>query len=412
MMSDSSRAYAVNGDRLWSDLMELGKIGAVEGGGISRPGLSPADEQARRWFIKRCEDAGLEVRVDAMRNVIGRIPAKDPDAKVIATGSHLDTVLNGGPFDGALGVMAGLECARVIKENNIELPYAFEVIAFTDEEGAYGAGSVGSRAMMGTLKPGELDRISPITGRAFADDLAKIGGDASADIWRSPDEFAYYLELHIEQGPILEKAGKDCGPVTAIVGIERYDVTVTGQAGHAGTTPMHMRKDALVMAAPLFTLLPQWAREQNPEMVCTIGVLSLLPGGANIIPGECRFTVGMRSPKQEDLDALGGRLMDYAKDKPGFSVKPIYKKPGVAMHPDVVRAIEKAIAMTGCSSMALPSGAGHDAQSIGPYVPTGMIFVPCRNGLSHNPNEWMEKDQAVRGTQVLLNAFLVLSGKA
>lgn len=410
-MSDSSQ-FAVNSGRLWADLMDLRKIGAVTGGGISRPGLSLADEEARQWFIARCKDAGLEVRMDAMRNVIGRIPAKDPNAKVLATGSHLDTVLNGGPFDGALGVMAGLECARVIKENNIELPYAFEVIAFTDEEGAYGAGSVGSRAMVGTVKPGELERVSSITNRAFADDLAKLGGDASVDVRRSPDEFAYYLELHIEQGPILEKAGKDCGPVTAIVGIERYDVTVTGQAGHAGTTPMHMRKDALVMAAPLFTLLPQWAKEQNPEMVCTIGVLSLLPGGGNIIPGECRFTIGVRSAKQEDLDAIGQRLMEYAKDKPAFAVKQIYKKPGVTMHPKAVAAIEKAIAMTGYSSMALPSGAGHDAQSMGPYVPTGMIFIPCRDGLSHNPAEWIEEEQAAKGCQVLLNAFLVLSGKA
>lgn len=410
-MSGSS-PYAVNGDRLWADLMELREIGAAEGGGISRPGLSPAEEEARQWFIARCRAAGLEVHVDAMRNVIGRIPAKDPNAKIIATGSHLDTVLNGGPFDGALGVMAGLECARVIKENNIKLPYTFEVMAFTDEEGAYGAGSVGSRAMAGTLKPGELDRVSSITGRAFAEDLAKIGGDASADVRRPMDAFAYYLELHIEQGPILENAGKDCGPVTAIVGIERYDITVTGQAGHAGTTPMHMRKDALVMAAPLFTLLPQWAEEQNPEMVCTIGVLSLLPGGANIIPGVCRFTLGVRSAKQEDLDAIGRRLMEYVKDKPAFAVKQIYKKPGAAMHPEAVAAIEKAIAMTGYSSMPLPSGAGHDAQSLAPYVPTGMIFVPCRNGLSHNPAEWLEKDQAAKGTQVLFNAFLVLSGKA
>ena len=410
-MSSSSQLYAVNGDRLWSDLMELGEIGADAGGGVTRSGLSAEEEKARQWFIAACKKAGLEVHVDAMRNVVGRIPAKNPDAKIIATGSHLDTVLNGGRFDGALGVMAGLECARVIKENNIELPYTFEVMAFTDEEGAYGAGSVGSRAMIGSLKPGELERISPITGRAFAEDLAKIGGDASVDIRRSSDEFKYYLELHIEQGPILEKAGKDCGPVTAIVGIERYDITVTGQAGHAGTTPMHMRKDALVMAAPLFTMLPQWAQEQNPEMVCTIGVLSLLPGGANIIPGVCRFTLGVRSAKQEDLDAIGQRLMEYVKDKPAFSVKQIYKKPGVAMHPEVVAAIEKGIAMTGYSSMSLPSGAGHDAQSMAPYVPTGMIFIPCRDGLSHNPDEWIEKEQAAKGTQVLLNSFLVLSGK-
>lgn len=412
MVSGFSQQYAINADRLWADLMELGNIGAARDRGVSRPGLSPADEEARQWFINACKQTGLEVHVDALRNVIGRIPAKDPNAKVLATGSHLDTVHEGGRFDGALGVMAGLECARVIRENALELPYIFEVIAFTDEEGTYGAGSVGSRAMMGTLKPGELQKPSGVTGRVFANDLASLGGNASMDVRRTPNSFAYYLELHIEQGPILESAGMDCGVVTTIVGIERYDVTVTGQAGHAGTTPMHMRKDALVMAAPLFTLLPQWAQEQNPEMVATIGIVSVLPGGGNIIPGECRFTIGIRSSRQEDLDAIGERLRGYVKDKPAFSVKQIYKKPGCAMHPEVMAAIEKGISMAGYSSMALSSGAGHDAQSMGPYVPSGMIFVPCRDGLSHNPAEWVEKDQAARGAQALLNSFLVLSVKA
>lgn len=410
-MSEQKAFAAVSGDRLWNDLMELGKIGAIEGGGVSRPGLSPADEEGRQWFIAACVKAGFDVRLDPMRNVIVRIPAKDPAAKVLATGSHLDSVPGGGRFDGALGALAALECARVIKENNIELPYHLEIIAFVDEEGAYGAGSVGSRAMMGLLMPGELTRESVVTGTSFAADMAKLGGDAAADVRRSPEEFAAYVELHIEQGPRLENARKDCGPVTAIVGIERYEVVVTGKAGHAGTTPMQIREDALVMAAPLFTLLPAWAVEQNPEMVATIGTLSLHPGGANIIPGECRFVIGVRSGRQEDLDAIGTRLKAYVQDKPAFSVKQIYKKGGAAMHPDVIAAIEKGAEMAGCSSMRLSSGAGHDAQTLGPYLPTGMIFVPCRGGISHNPAEWIEPEQAAKGAQVLLNTLLLLSGK-
>ncbi len=404
--------YSISSERLWSDLMELGEIGSTGDGGVSRPGLSPGEEEARQWFIAACKKAGLTVRMDAMRNVIAQLPSKNPGAKILATGSHLDSVPNGGRFDGALGAVAALECARVIIENKIELPFTLEVGAFVDEEGAYGAGSVGSRAMLGTLSPGELQRVSTRTGTSFADDLAKLGGDASVDVRRSPEEFAYYVELHLEQGPRLENAGKDCGPVTAIVGIERYEVVVTGEAGHAGTTPMQGRKDALVMAAPFFTLLPQWAMEQNPEMVATIGTLQLHPGGANIIPGECRFVVGARSAKQEDLDAIGRRIMDYVKDKPAFSVKQIYKKPGAVMHPEVIAAIEKGAAMAGCSSMPLSSGAGHDAQTLGPYLPTGMIFVPCRKGLSHNPGEWIEPEQAAKGAQVLLNSLLILSGKA
>ena len=391
--------------------MELGAIGGIEGGGVSRPGLSPADEQGRQWFIAACVKAGLDVRLDPMRNVIVRIPSKDPAAKVLATGSHLDSVPGGGRFDGALGAVAALECARVIKESGIELPYHLEIIAFVDEEGAYGAGSVGSRAMMGLLRPGELTRESVVTGTSFAADMARLGGDAAADVRRSPEEFAAYVELHIEQGPRLENAHKDCGPVTAIVGIERYEVVVTGKAGHAGTTPMQIRQDALVMAAPLFTLLPAWAVEQNPEMVATIGTLSLHPGGANIIPGECRFVIGVRSARQEDLDAIGKRLEAYVQDKPAFSLKQIYKKSGAAMHPDVIAAIEKGAELAGCSSMRLSSGAGHDAQTLGPYLPTGMIFVPCRGGISHNPAEWIEPEQAAKGAQVLLNTLLLLCGK-
>jgi hydantoinase/carbamoylase family amidase len=260
--------------------------------------------------------------------------------------------------------------------------------------------------------PGELARHSTVTGRCFADDLAKLGGDAGeGKALRPREEFAWFLELHIEQGSRLETAGKECGVVTAIVGIDRYEVTVTGEAGHAGTTPMQTRKDALVMAAPLFTLLPAWAIEQNPEMVATIGTVTLTPGVPNVIPAECRFIVELRSAEPADLNALGARLETYAQDKPAFAVRQIYHKIGARMHPDAIAAVEKAVAAAGCSSMTLPSGAGHDAQSFAPYVPTAMIFTPCRKGISHNPTEWLEPEQAAMGTQVLLNTLLALSGR-
>jgi hydantoinase/carbamoylase family amidase len=411
-MSAPAQPARIVSSRLWDELMELAKIGALPGGGVSRTGLSGAEEEARRWFAAKCEQAGLRVRFDAVRNVIARMPARDSAAKALAVGSHLDTVPKGGRFDGALGVVAGLECARAIRENGVELPYHLEIIAFTDEEGAYGPGSVGSRAMLGALMPGELLRHSTVTGRCFADDLAKLGGDAGeGKALRSKDEFAWYLELHIEQGTRLEAAGKECGVVTAIVGIDRYEVTVTGEAGHAGTTPMQTRKDALVMAAPLFTRVPAWAVDQNPEMVATIGTVTLAPGVPNVIPAECRFVVELRSTEQADLDALRARLDAYAQDKPAFTVRQIYKKTGARMHRDAVEAVKKAVAAAGCSSMTLPSGAGHDAQTFAPYVPTALIFTPCRQGVSHNPAEWLEPEQAATGTQVLLNAILALSGK-
>jgi hydantoinase/carbamoylase family amidase len=405
------RSLAINADRLWKDLMDMGTIGAQPDGGVSRPGLSAADEEGRRWFAARCEAAGLEVRFDAVLNVIARLPARDPAAKALVLVSHLDSVPNGGRFDGALGVLAGLECARVIHENNVELPYHLEIIGFSNEEGAYGPGSVGSRAMLGTLVPGELERKSPAIGRSFAEDLARLGGGDPAEARRAKEEFAWCLELHIEQGNRLEDAGKDCGVVTAIVGIERYEITVTGEAGHAGTTPMRTRKDALVMAAPLFTRIPAWAVEQNPEMVATIGALTLTPGVPNVIPAECRFVVELRSVEQTDMDALRSRLEAHVRDKPAFAMRQIYRKPGARMHPDAIAAVRKAVAAVGCSSMTLPSGAGHDAQTFAPYVPTAMVFTPCRRGVSHNPAEWLEPEQAATGAQVLLDTALILSGR-
>lgn len=411
MSAAGANAPAIDAGRLWQELMELGEIGMRPGGGVCRPALSPADEEGRRWFAARARAAGLAVRVDAVRNVIARLPARDPAAKTLLIGSHLDSVPDGGRFDGPLGVLAGLECARAIVAAGIELPYHLEVIGFSNEEGAYGPGSVGSRAMVGTLAPGELERKSPALGRSFAEDLAKVGGGDPADARRAAEEFAWCLELHIEQGRRLEDAGKDCGIVTAIVGIDRYEVTVSGEAGHAGTTPMAARRDALVMAAPLFTLLPAWAAEQNPEMVATIGALSLFPGVPNVIPGECRFVVELRAAERADLDALGARLRDYAGGHPAFALRQIYEKPGARMDAEAVAAVRKAVALVGCSSMDLPSGAGHDAQTFAPYVPTAMIFTPCRHGVSHNPAEWIEPEQAAAGAQVLLDTALILSGK-
>jgi hydantoinase/carbamoylase family amidase len=266
--------------------------------------------------------------------------------------------------------------------------------------------------MLGMLAPGELARRGAVNDRCFADDLIKLGGDPGENkAVRASEEFAWFLELHIEQGKRLETAGKECGVVTAIVGIDRYEVVTVGEAGHAGTTPMQARKDALVMAAPLFHLLPAWAIERNPEMVATIGALTLSPGVPNVIPAECRFVVELRAAAQTDLDAMRARLVAYISDKPAFALRQIYKKTGVRMHPQAIAAVEKAVAAVGCSSMTLPSGAGHDAQTFAHAVPTAMIFTPCRRGVSHNPAEWLEPAQAATGAQVLLNAVLALSSK-
>lgn len=411
----SSAIPRIDGDRLWADLMAVGEIGFAPGQGVTRTALSDADLVGKEWLRGRLRDAGLEIHTDAACNVIGRLRCGVPGKRLVAVGSHLDTVPNGGKFDGMLGVLAGLECARTIREHGIRLPWDLEVINFTDEEGAHNAGTVGSRAMMGALEHGELER-SVKTGRAsFAEDLRKAGKDPAriGEARRDPAEFSAYLELHIEQGARLESQGIQIGAVTAIVGIYRYVVTVDGTAGHAGTTPMALRNDALVKAAPLFTLLPEWVKARDPDMVGTIGQVELFPGATNVVPGRCRFVVEVRSQCAADMMHLREMLKAYADGREGWRVEAIFEKEGTPCAEPFIQAVAHAAAAEGLSCIRMPSGAGHDAQSLAAAgVPTGMIFVPCRRGVSHSPEEWIEPVQAAQGCQVLLRTLLSLTERA
>ena len=411
-MKVSTHIPRINQDRLWSELNEFSKIGVQPGRGIFRPALSQADMAARALLEARMGEAGLEVRTDAAINQIGRLPAREA-SKVLGLGSHLDTVPGGGPFDGALGVLAALECARVIAEQGISLPWDLEVINFCDEEGAHQAGTMGSRAMLGLLAEGEI--FESKDGRpSFAQSLSRRGVDPAAmgRARRDPGRFAGFLELHIEQGAFLQNLGAEVGAVTGIVGIHRHLVTVTGRAGHAGTTPMDQRKDALVEAAPFFTLLPAWVKEYGPDTVGTIGQVSLEPGATNVIPGICRFVVELRSLNSADLDALGRRLSAYAEERSGWAMRTVYQKSPTPLSHDMVSLVQKAAQGEGLSCPAMPSGAGHDCQSFAlSGVPAALIFVPCLDGASHCPQESITPEQAGRGCQVLLNAALHLAGR-
>lgn len=402
----------IDRDRLWSDLMALGKIGFGQGRGMNRPALSGADIAAREWLIERMNQAGLDIRVDAAANVIGRLKAGAPlSEKILLIGSHLDTVPQGGMFDGALGIAAGLECVRVIRENGIKLPWDLEIVDFSDEEAAYNAGTVGSRAMIGQLKPDEIFVSKTKGGSTFAAEMERMGKDPAriGEAVRDPKIFQWVLELHIEQGSRLESEGIEIGAVTGIVGIYRYIVTVKGEAGHAGTTPMHLRDDALVKAAPVFVMLPQWVQETNREMVGTIGQVTLEPGATNVIPGVCTFIVELRSMKASDMVSVRERLQSWAAAQRNVSVKTIYEKNSVSLSGPLLDAVIRAAESEGLSYMRMPSGAGHDAQSFAPFVPSGMIFVPCKNGKSHCPEEWIEPDQAADGCRVLLRTILELA---
>jgi hydantoinase/carbamoylase family amidase len=404
----------IDGARLWADLMALGEIGFEPRRGVTRTALSDADLRGREWLAGKFREAGLEVRTDTACNVIGHWRSGSSGRGLIGVGSHLDTVPQGGKFDGMLGVLAGLECARTIREHGIQLPWDLEVINFTDEEGAHNAGTVGSRAMMGALEVGELEKSVKVGRPSFAEDLRSAGKDPAriGEARRDPKEFLSYLEPHIEQGARLESQGIQIGAVTAIVGIYRYLVTVDGEPAHAGTTPMGIRNDALVKAAPLFSLLPEWVKARDAEMVGTIGQVDLFPGATNVVPGRCRFTVEVRSQRAADMVHIRDLLKAYASAREGWRVETILEKEATPCAEPLIRAIEEAAGAEGLSCIRMPSGAGHDAQSLAAAgVPTGMIFVPCRRGVSHSPEEWIEPAQAAQGCQVLLRTLLALAGR-
>jgi hydantoinase/carbamoylase family amidase len=403
---------AINKDRLWQDIMEVGQFGKQANGGITRKALTEPDQQARMWLLEKMEKSGMGVRIDAAMNVVGTLKSRNPQTeKKGAMGSHLDTVPNGGLFDGILGVLAGLECARTFHEHKIDLPWDLEVISFCDEEAGYNAGTIGSRAMLGKLRQGEIYLSKTKNGETFAENLVKLGKNPD-DIFsaeRDPKELAFFLELHIEQGKVLEVEEKQIGVVSAIVGIYRYVVTVQGETAHAGTTPMNLRKDALVEAAPMFTQLPEWLKEQNPNMVGTIGQVELDPGATNVVPGECRFVVELRSQIPEDMQIIRDRLFEFCSKRTNWHIDTIYEKDSVRLSDKMIETISSAAEHGHFDWMLMPSGAGHDAQTLAPYVETGMIFVPCRNGVSHSPLEWIEPHNAADGCQVLFNTVRQLA---
>ncbi len=401
----------IDQDRLWADLEALAAFGRNAGGGIDRPALGEADRAARQWLVERMEAAGLKVSIDAAANISGRLACADPKAPAVVIGSHLDTVPDGGMFDGALGVLAGLECARVLAATGVRLPWALEVINFTDEEGHHNAGTFGSRAMMGGLEPGEQWRQKDVGSTSIAQSLQAVGADPERldEARRDPGQFCAYFELHIEQGDRLESAGLELGIVTGIVGIYRYVVSVAGQTNHAGTTSMRRRRDALVTAAPLLSLLPQWAMARSDDMVATVGQLALEPGAVNVIPGRCVFTVELRALDPSHMQQLRELLKGHVEQLAGSSVAPIFEKDGVWLDQGLMELLGRAAAAVDFSATSMPSGAGHDAQTFAPHVPTAMLFVPSRGGVSHCPGEWTEPRHAAAGAEVLLEALLQLA---
>ena len=403
----------INSARLKHDLEELGSIGRTPQGGVSRPSFSDADMQARRWLMDRITAAGMEARVDAAGNIFGRWQTGSP---VVLAGSHIDSVPNGGRFDGALGVLTGLECLRRIKEEGTRLRHPLELVAFTDEEGAFG-GFFGSYAFTGVLKAEDIPKARDSTGLRIADAMGRHGLDAmrAPTARRDFGQIRAYVELHIEQGPVLEARRIPIGVVDAIVGIHRYGITFRGRADHAGPTPMRDRKDALLGASDLVLKGRDLAiTAGSPASRITVGVVQLNPGVANIVPAEAYLTYEIREQSAELLRLLAEKSQGLAMDIARawgleVSIETILQIDPVPLAEEVKAAIAAAAQEVGLPHLRLPAMAGHDAQVVGRVAPAGMIFVPSQDGRSHSPLEFTADEDVERGANVLLLTLLKLA---
>ena len=382
----------------------------------TRRSFSPLFLQGRAWLAKRFADAGLAVRIDTAGNLIGRLDGADPSLGLIAIGSHSDTVPSGGRFDGIAGLATGLEVVRSLA--GMRLGHAIEVIDFLAEEPSeYGLSCVGSRGMVGALDASMLDLTEP-GGEKLRDALRRVGGEPDRLEASQRQDIKAFLELHIEQGIVLESRSLDVGVVTSIVGIHRIEIVFEGAADHAGTTPMALRHDALVAAANTVAavrrIAEQLAAEGPNHFVATVGILSVEPGASNVVPARCRLVIDARSTNS----ALTRRFVEAVeRDSATYaaaahvertSLVTLSDAPPVACDPMLREALRRGAQELGLGETDLASGAGHDAAFMSRICPSAMIFVPCRNGKSHAPEEWADREAIARGAAVVLQAVKTL----
>jgi N-carbamoyl-L-amino-acid hydrolase len=404
----------INPDRLLADFTALSAIGSTGDGGVNRPALSPAHLEARQWFLARAADAGLQTHIDSAGNHSAILQFSNP--RVLLLGSHLDSVPNGGRYDGALGVLAALEVLRTIKESGLALPINLEAIDFTDEEGTL-VGLLGSQALAGQLTAEHLK--TPRGGRARLEEgLARAGlteaGLLSAQ--RDPHTLTGYLELHIEQGPRLLHSKHAISAVTGIVGIRSFRMTYYGQANHAGTTPMETRADASLGASAFTLTAREMVLRDFPNGVVNIGQMRFQPGAFNIIPGVAEFSLEFRAPAAKPLNDLEQSLLGLAdligrQYRLQLTTERLNECAPAPMSQRAQTAIATAAESLALSHTAFHSGAGHDAQSLASLTDAGMIFIPSRDGISHSPLEFSEWDDCVNGANVLLRAALNMAQK-
>lgn len=406
----------IDGKRLWDSLMAMARHGATPKGGVKRLTLTSIDRAARDDFRTQCEALGLTVRVDAIGNMFARREGRDPARLPVMFGSHLDSQPSGGKYDGALGVVAGMEVMRTLHDLNITTEAPLELVNWTDEEGSrFGLSLMGSGTWAGVYPIERSYALRDIEGISVEQALKEIGyqGDQPA----APHPADSYFELHIEQGPILEREGKRIGIVTGAQAQVWWDARILGQDSHAGTTPPYARRDALVAAARIIALVDARMREKGDEGRGTVGFMQVLPNSRNVIPGEVLFSIEFRHPDSATIAQLAKEFpteatATVAEGGCTLELTQVLHYDAQPFDADCVALVEQAAARLGHSAKRVVSGAGHDAVYVARRMPAAMIFTPCKDGLSHNEAESIEPEEAEAGCQVLFEAVVARANRA
>ena len=407
-------ALRINGERLWDSLMTLAQIGATEKGGVCRLALTELDRQGRDLVVGWAREAGMSVTIDKIGNVFMRREGRNPALPPVMTGSHIDTQPTGGKFDGNYGVLAGLEVIRTLNDLGIETEAPLEVAFWTNEEGSrFVPVMMGSGVFAKAFTLEHAYAATDTEGKKVGEELARIGYIGEQEPGDHP--IGSYFETHIEQGPVLEDHDKVIGVVQAVLGIRWYDCTVTGMEAHAGPTPMPLRRDALQVATRLMQEVVALANRHAPHGRGTVGMVHVHPNSRNVIPGRVKFSIDLRNESDAAVDAMDAEIRAYAaalaaETGLGIQIELVSQYPAQPFEPGCIAAVAKAAEKLGYSSMPAVSGAGHDAVYMARLAPAGMIFIPCKDGISHNEIEDAKPEHIEAGCNVLLHAMLERAG--
>jgi len=408
-----SNTLRVNGDRLWSRLMQMAEIGATAHGGCNRQALTDEDMAGRKLLSQWAEAAGCRTRVDAVGNIFVRRVGTDDTLPAVMTGSHLDTQPTGGKFDGVYGVLAGLEVIESLNDHGLATAHPIELSVWCNEEGSrFPMAMMGSAVWSGRLPLETAYALTDRAGVSVRQELTRAGIATDAALSRHAVKASF--EVHIEQGPVLEQKAKTIGVVTGVQHMSRHEVVVLGQEAHAGPTPMDMRRDPIRVLADLLPALYAAAAQHGRDARLTFGFIETLPGSPNTVPGQLRFTVDIRHPDAQQYRALReemNRLVEAALARYALEgrIRCVWEAPGVSFDPACIAAVQAATAALGFNSLKLVSGAGHDSCNVSAVVPTAMVFVPCAGGLSHNEAESALPSDLAAGANVLLHAMLAMA---